>query len=236
MHYLIALAFLMAHSLAPAAVVELSYTGQVSYVAHIVCTQFSNGVCSAAERVEVQTSDGFKGRVISIGDSFAGSLTYDTYTPPFPSGSQYYYFNLIRALRLEVGTLSIPDVDLPASDFGNSIAVSGEFPDWEDFYAAQSFPGINVELGLRHTKSEPFDGSLPTTFDLVGGPDYSQLTVSSFDGSNGDGFYAGGPVEAVITSVKSSIPEPSVLCLLLTGGLGLLAASRARVRTTRREA
>src|SRR5205085_2130363 len=77
-----AIALLAAPACASAATVNVAYHGVIDQVSEYVCTGDDASACRQYDWLSVGGSDAFVGESIQVGDTFAGSFSYDSVTAP----------------------------------------------------------------------------------------------------------------------------------------------------------
>jgi hypothetical protein len=119
MNRMTALALLATPTLAPAAYVDVSYTGVVEDMGQLVCVDYQHGPC---EMLKPQVLNTFRGRSVTLGDAFAGSFRLDTEAPEVAvsgdgqGGLERDYANgSLLDVQLQFSGLVLPAADMPAS-------------------------------------------------------------------------------------------------------------------------
>jgi hypothetical protein len=216
-----ALACLAVPGIVAAANVNVSYTGTIDYVAIRNCPQEGGG----CELIDSPRLD-FRGGTVRAGDTFAGSLHYDSaWAPEYtePERASYAYDPVFAAdMTLSLGSVSFP---APGSvpTFGglivfNDVSCCGG---WDELYLYQYFDDdvsqAAVDFFVYDGSGTTFGGTaLPGSLGLAGF-DYTYLSLTVGD------HLAVGHLTSLQSTSAAPVPEPSTLALLFVGVAWLLA-------------
>lgn len=231
---LLALSILSTPLTSMGAMVDVQFTGSTSSITYSQCTNLLNGNCRAWNHTYPSSVQFYGPTQMGVGDAFGGSLRYDSTTPLSgisSDGSQATHLYGVTDFNFNIGSLTLPDLDLEKSGLGH-FAIINNRGTTDSFYLTQWLSGQDwfstVSISLFDWGGTAYsDFTVPIIFNLDQF-DSLYFSVAFLRRSDGDQVHLSGFLTSFDSSV-SSVPEPSGLLLLATGLL-FLAEKRVRSR------
>lgn len=236
---LLILSILAAPITANSAVIDFNFSGVFSSITYSRCTNLADGTCDAWDHTYPSSAQLPDTNSVSLGDSFVGSLRYETTTPLSgisEDGSQAVHLDGVTEFSSKIGAFALPTLDLPKAGFGN-FSVINDRNGRDSFYISQWFSGEDwfstISISLFDWSGTAYsDFTVPTSF-LPDQFDTTRFSIGFLRRADGDQVHLSGNLSTYTSSSSSiaSVPEPSVL-LLAALGLPLLASRRFRSRAS----
>jgi hypothetical protein len=162
-------------------------------------------------------------QAVQVGNTFTGSYSYDSATPPSPSpygGLPYAsgtHYQVPNTLSLTINNISIPIWGNTLDVFvWNNVSLFPSYPNHDGYYVTQSRTLSDpyfIDLGNWLLPSSTFsDGSLPVTSITPG--------VFNFYGQPGNISYLDGSMGTIVAT--NPVPIPPAIWIFGPGLLGLL--------------